>query len=141
MENDTLRNNIRRYATCSIDYFGNSDAYLRAKMRLFENVIGYSIINMDDPASWSVADRSKARIISCRTNSDAAAAWAEILQEKIDGSHIVLHGPWGNMETVLSLVGRHNATNALQAAVIAYELGVSRETIARALASAILALR
>jgi UDP-N-acetylmuramoyl-L-alanyl-D-glutamate--2,6-diaminopimelate ligase len=120
-----------------MDYFGNSDAYLRAKMRLFDNVVGYSIINMDDPASWSVADRSKARIISCRTDSDAASAWVEILQEKIDGSSIVLHGSWGKVESVLPLVGRHNATNALQAAVIAHELGVPAETIARALAVAV----
>jgi len=120
-----------------MDYFGTPDAYLRAKMRLFENVVGYSIINMDDPASWSVADGSTARVISCRTDSDAANAWVEIIKEKIDGSLIVLHGPWGNVETLLPLVGRHNATNALQAAVIAYELGVPSDTIASALSSVI----
>ena len=119
-----------------MDYFGNPDAYLRAKMRLFENVVGYSIINMDDPASWSVADGSTSRVISCRTDSDAANAWVEIVQEKIDGSHIVLHGPWGSAETVLPLVGTHNATNALQAAVIAHELGVPSDTIASALSVA-----
>ena len=119
-----------------MDYFGNSDAYLRAKMRLFENVVGYSIINMDDPASWSVADYATAKVISCRTESDAAAAWVEIIEEKIDGSHIRLHGGWGTIEVVLPMLGRHNATNALQAVVVAHELGVTKTAITDALACA-----
>ncbi|MBC8200817.1 MAG: UDP-N-acetylmuramoyl-L-alanyl-D-glutamate--2,6-diaminopimelate ligase [Planctomycetes bacterium] len=119
-----------------LDYHGSADAYLQAKMRLFDNVSGCAVINMDDPASWSVADHANARVISCRTESDAAAAWVEILEEKLDGSHIRLHGAWGSIEVVFPLLGRHNATNALQAVVVAHELGISNEAIAKALACA-----
>ena len=119
-----------------LDYHGSADAYLQAKMSLFDTVSGCAIINMDDPASWSVADYAKARVISCRTESDAAAAWVEILDEKIDGSHIRLHGAWGCIEVVLPLLGRHNATNALQAVAVVHELGVPKEAIAKALACA-----
>ena len=119
-----------------LDYHGSVDSYLQAKMKLFDSVSGSAVINMDDPASWSVADYATADIISCRTDSDAATAWVELIEEKIDGSHIRLHGEWGTIEVVLPLLGRHNATNALQAVVVAYELGVERDTIAEALASA-----
>ena len=119
-----------------LDYHGSADSYLHAKMKLFDSVSGYAVINMDDPASWSVADYAKAKIISCRTESDAASAWVEIIEEKIDGSHIKLHGDWGTIELVLPLLGRHNATNALQAVVVAHVLGVLNEDISKALACA-----
>lgn len=116
-----------------LDYHGSADSYLQAKMKLFDLVSDTAVINMDDPASWSVADYATARVISCRTESDAATAWVEIVEEHIDGSRIRLHGPWGLIEVVLPLLGRHNATNALQATVVAYELGVSRDVLERAL--------
>lgn len=119
-----------------LDYHGSADAYLQAKMKLFDSVSDYAVINMDDPASWSVADHATAKVISCRTQSDAASAWVEIVEEKIDGSYIRLYGEWGVMELVLPLLGRHNATNALQAVVVAYTLGVSREAIVQGLACA-----
>ena len=90
---------------------------------------------MDDPASWTVADRSKARVVSCRLESDAATAWVEILDEQVTGSEICLHGPWGDAKILLPLFGRHNAINALQAAVCAYELGVQIQDIVSGLAS------
>ena len=119
-----------------LDYHGSADAYLQAKMKLFDSVSDYAVINMDDSASWSVADHATAKVISCRTQSDAASAWVEIVEEKIDGSYIRLYGEWGVMELVLPLLGRHNATNALQAVVVAYTLGVSREAIVQGLACA-----
>ena len=119
-----------------LDYHGSADAYLQAKMRLFDSVSGSAVINMDDPASWSVADYATSKVISCRTESDAAAAWVEIIDEKIDGSHIKLHGAWGTIEAELPLLGRHNATNALQAVVVAHEFGASKDAITKALACA-----
>jgi len=118
-----------------LDYHGSADAYLQAKMNLFDQVERCSVINMDDPASWTVADRSKARVVSCRLESDAATAWVEILDEQVTGSEICLHGPWGDAKILLPLFGRHNAINALQAAVCAYELGVQIQDIVSGLAS------
>lgn len=119
-----------------LDYHGSIDAYLQAKLRLFDGVSGTAVINMDDPAGWTVADHTTANVISCRTESDAATAWVEIIEEKLDCSHIQLHGDWGTIETVLPLLGRHNAINALQATAVAYQLGLSIEVIAKALANA-----
>jgi UDP-N-acetylmuramoyl-L-alanyl-D-glutamate--2,6-diaminopimelate ligase len=119
-----------------LDYHGSADAYLRAKMNLFDQVERCSVINMDDPASWAIADRSKARIVSCRLESDAAAVWVEIIDEQVTGSKLCLHGPWGNAKVNLPLFGRHNAINALQAAVCAYELGVQIQDIVSGLATA-----
>jgi UDP-N-acetylmuramyl-tripeptide synthetase len=112
-----------------LDYHGSADSYLQAKMKLFDSVSGSAVINMDDPVSWTVADYAKVKVIACRTDSDAAAAWVEIVEEKIDGSLIKLHGPWGIIEILLPLIGRHNATNALQATVVAHELGIPKEII------------
>jgi UDP-N-acetylmuramyl-tripeptide synthetase len=120
-----------------LDYHGSADAYLQAKMRLFDLVSETAVINMDDPASWSVADHTFANVISCRTESDAASAWVEILDEKIDGSHVRFHGAWGVIEIMLPLLGQHNAINALQAVVVAHTLGIATESIATALTSAL----
>ena len=68
---------------------------------------------MDDPTSWAVADRSNARVVSCRLESDAASAWVEILSEEVTGSELCLHGPWGDAAVTLPMFGRHNAINAL----------------------------
>ncbi len=119
-----------------LDYHGSVDSYLQAKMKLFDSVKGSAVINMDDPVSWAVADYATAKVISCRTESDAANAWVEIIEQKIDGSHIRLHGKWGIIEVVLPLLGIHNATNALQAAVVACELGVDKDAIEKALSCA-----
>ncbi|MDP6693554.1 MAG: UDP-N-acetylmuramoyl-L-alanyl-D-glutamate--2,6-diaminopimelate ligase [Phycisphaerales bacterium] len=116
-----------------LDYHGSSDAYLRAKMLLFDQVTHCCVINMDDPASWAVADRSKARVVSCRLESAAASAWVEVLEERVTNSKLRLHGPWGNAEVSLPMFGRHNAINALQATVCAYELGVPIADITHAL--------
>ncbi len=116
-----------------LDYHGTPAAYLQAKMRLFDLVQESAIINMDDPASWSIADRCHAKVYSCRTESDAAAGWVEILNETLNGSNIKLHGPWGTIEVLLPLIGRHNATNALQAAFVAHQMGADCEGIRNAL--------
>ena len=55
-----------------LDYHGSADSYLQAKMRLFDLVSETAIINMDDPASWSVADCTSTKVISCRIESDAS---------------------------------------------------------------------
>ena len=120
-----------------LDYHGSPSSYLQAKMRLFDCVSDCSIINMDDPLSWSVADRASSRIVSCRRGSDAATVWVEILKETLSGSQLRLHGPWGNFEARLQLLGKHNAINVLQAAAVAWELGVSAEQLAEAIESAI----
>ena len=117
-----------------LDYHGSADAYLRAKLHLFDQVTNCSVINMDDPTSWAVADRSNARVVSCRLESDAASAWVEILSEKVTGSELCLHGPWGDAAVSLPMFGRHNAINALQAAMCAYELGIPISKIVSGLA-------
>jgi len=120
-----------------LDYHGSADAYLFAKMKLFDLVTDCAIINMDDPASWSVADRTEARVVSCRVESDAAASWVEIIDEELEGSNLLLHGYWGTFDVRLPLVGRHNAINALQAATVAHELGVEMGQIQNALSTAV----
>ncbi len=119
-----------------LDYHGSADAYLQAKMKLFDIVSTSAILYMDDPASWSVADRTTATVISCRLESDAATSWVEILDEQLDGSDVRLHGRWGIIETRIPLLGKHNAVNALQATAVAYELGIPADRIAQVLSTA-----
>ena len=119
-----------------LDYHGSVDSYLQAKMKLFDLVSGCSVINMDDPVSWAVASRANSKVISCRTESDAATAWVEIVEESLQGTSVRLHGEWGTIEACISLIGRHNAINTLQAAVVAYQLGATKEQIETAIGSA-----
>ena len=120
-----------------LDYHGSSLAYLQAKLKLFKNVRRCAVINMDDPASWSVANRCNVPVMSCRIESDSASAWVEVIEETISGLDVILHGDWGEIRTHIPLVGRHNAINALQATVIADQLGASPKAIGAALSTAI----
>ena len=47
-----------------------------------------------------------------------------------------LSGPWGNIQTTLALIGRYNLMNALQAAAICHEFGLTADQIAAGLSAA-----
>ena len=118
------------------DYHGSMDAYLEAKRRLFLMLPedGVGVVNADDPACGRMIDGCKARII--RTSLDPATdaeAHARIVEQDIDGMTLVLSGAWGEIETHVRLIGRHNVSNVLQAACVCHAMGVDADQLAKGL--------
>jgi len=131
-----------------LDYHHDMETYAAAKCRLFA-MLGpdrLAVINADDPASQRMARATRSRILSCTTHAHELATPRDTARDDgcrvqvrsvcLDGTDLVLVGPWGQAEVRTPLVGRHNAMNILEAFAAAHALGVDPARITSALASA-----
>jgi UDP-N-acetylmuramoyl-L-alanyl-D-glutamate--2,6-diaminopimelate ligase len=118
-----------------LDYHETMEAYVAAKARLFANLPaqGFAVLNVDDPASARMAQDCQARIVECSLQSDAVECRAHVRSTSIGCVACDLRGPWGDLDLMLPLTGAHNVANALQAAAVAHEMGLSSEDIAAGL--------
>ncbi|MCH2135868.1 MAG: UDP-N-acetylmuramoyl-L-alanyl-D-glutamate--2,6-diaminopimelate ligase [Phycisphaerales bacterium] len=93
------------------------------------------IINTDDAVGRRLAKRCGGRgdVLTCGRGGDLQV---ERHDASLDGQTLGVHTPWGSAEVHLSLVGEHNAFNALQVAAAASVAGCELEAIASAMASA-----
>ena len=119
------------------DRYKDLDDYGRAKARLFENqdASDFAILNREDPNVWKLAKTVRARVIGfggARCES-GASIWfdepADVMAFDFDDARrgrISFKG--------FRLHGRHNISNAMAASAAALALGVTPETIQRALA-------
>jgi UDP-N-acetylmuramoyl-L-alanyl-D-glutamate--2,6-diaminopimelate ligase len=111
------------------DYHQTFDAYCDSKARILEHVAANGVIglNLDDPGSWSLRERSSSFVsFGCSPAADVAA---QLLEESRTGSRFRLSIHGRSLDCRLGLVGRHNVSNALAAAVAATQLGLSPEAI------------
>lgn len=126
-----------------LDYHKDMDAYLRAKVKLFEKVAEtlqqgdspwpcFGVVNGED----SSAPHFEAVLSGqCHTYGATGAVRAEALELLIDGATFRLVSPWGTGQAHTRLVGRHNVLNALCAVAITGGLGVPFETVLAGLES------
>jgi UDP-N-acetylmuramoyl-L-alanyl-D-glutamate--2,6-diaminopimelate ligase len=114
-----------------LDYHGSMESYFESKARLFEMLPAdaWAVLNADDRMSTQLRTRCKARVLTCGLHAARADCRAKILNRDDRGTDIALTGPWGEMKLVLPLVGGHNVMNAMEAAAVAHQLGVSQEAI------------
>ncbi len=111
------------------DYHQTFDAYRESKARILEHLATDGILglNLDDQGSWSLQDRSRSVVsFGCSPEADVAA---QLLEESRSGSRFRLSIHGRTLDCRLGLVGRHNVSNALAAAVAATQLGLSPEEI------------
>ncbi len=118
-----------------LDYHKSMEEYGAAKQRLFRGLRpgATAVLNRDDPASVVMADGCAAEIVTCSIDDRSATCFAEIHGQAIGGIDATFHGGWGRFRIHLPLPGRHNASNALQAAAAAFALGCDPETLRDAL--------
>lgn len=135
-----------------LDYHGTMDAYLEAKKILFDGLgaENVAIINGDDAASTKIVAHCSASIVRTtigavspggvlhREASAGSQTRASAMIEGMDASGTDVHfvGPFGEMRLHLPLIGRHNVSNALQAACAAFACGVDAQAIASSLRQA-----
>jgi len=121
--------------------FGGLDQVARAKGELPEALPadGVAILNADDPRVLAMAGRTRARVVtfSCSPGSDALVRAADIRLDDLGRPSFTLLTPEGSAPVTLRLHGAHNMPNALAAAALAHELGLSLDGIADGLGAAV----
>lgn len=119
-----------------LDYHKTMQNYFDAKAMLFESLPseGYAILNADDPAAAKMAGRSRGHVIMCSQRDPKADCFAQVGEQTLNAIETTLVGPWGSIEVLLPLIGRHNVCNAMQAAAVCHLLGMNAESLRRGLA-------
>lgn len=121
-----------------IQGFGSLDGVARSKGEIFEALPagGLAVINADDAycSQWQQqAAHCRQRLFSL--TSDKADIYARDIElQGAAGSRFTLHSSVGSVAVELPLAGRHMVANALAAAAVALELGLSLPQIAAAMA-------
>ncbi|PBC64468.1 UDP-N-acetylmuramoyl-tripeptide--D-alanyl-D-alanine ligase [Streptomyces sp. Tue6028] len=129
---------VLNVGTAHIGEFGGREQIAQAKGELVESLPedGAAILNADDPLVRAMASRTKARVILFG-ESDEADVRAENVRLTDSGQPAFsLRTPSGCSDVTMRLYGEHHVSNALAAAAVAHELGMSADEIARALSEA-----
>ena len=129
---------VLNVGTAHIGEFGGREQIAQAKGELVEGLPedGAAILNGDDPLVRAMASRTKAKVILFG-ESDEADVRAENVRLTDSGQpSFRLHTPSGCSDVTMRLYGEHHVSNALAAAAVAHELGMSADEIATALSEA-----
>jgi UDP-N-acetylmuramoyl-tripeptide--D-alanyl-D-alanine ligase len=129
---------VLNVGTAHIGEFGGREQIAQAKGELVESLPedGAAILNADDPLVRAMASRTKAKVILFG-EADEADVRAENVRLTDSGQpSFSLRTPSGASDVTMRLYGEHHVSNALAAAAVAHELGMSAEEIATALSEA-----
>ena len=132
---------VLNVGSAHIGEFGGREQIAQAKGELVEALPpaeegGTAILNADDALVRAMASRTKAKVILFG-ESDEADVRAENVRLTDSGQpSFRLHTPSGASDVTMRLYGEHHVSNALAAAAVAHELGMSADEIATALSEA-----
>lgn len=121
-----------------LDYHGDYDAYLAAKMLLSEQLTGdgaVEAVNADDPAWTALPPRRGVRRVRFGVR-ESAEVHARNVEYGSDGTSMLLVCGSERVPVTLPLLGEFNVSNALGAAAVAWALGVPPVAVAARLAEA-----
>jgi UDP-N-acetylmuramoyl-tripeptide--D-alanyl-D-alanine ligase len=129
---------VLNVGSAHIGEFGGREQIAQAKGELVESLPedGTAVLNADDPYVRAMATRTKAKVVFFG-ESDEADVRAENVRLTDTGQPAFrLHTPSGASDVTMRLYGEHHVSNALAAAAVAHELGMSADEIAVALSEA-----
>jgi len=98
---------------------------------------GVALLNADDPLVARMAEVTEARVVTFGLSSGADMRATGVELDRLSRPRFTLTGPAGSADVALRLSGAHNVTNALAAAALAAELGMSMGAIAAGLSGAV----
>ncbi|KAB1988038.1 UDP-N-acetylmuramoyl-tripeptide--D-alanyl-D-alanine ligase [Streptomyces triticiradicis] len=129
---------VLNVGTAHIGEFGGREQIARAKGELVESLPedGAAILNADDPLVRAMASRTKARVILFGESDEADVRAENVRLTESGQPSFSLRTPSGCSDVTMRLYGEHHVSNALAAAAVAHELGMSADEIARALSEA-----
>jgi UDP-N-acetylmuramoyl-tripeptide--D-alanyl-D-alanine ligase len=119
--------------------FGSQEQIAAAKSELPAALPadGVALLNADDPLVAAMASRTLARVVTFGQSAGADIRAADIELDRLSRPAFTLVTAAGSAAVKLKLPGAHNVSNALAAAGLAAELGLSIEAIADGLSSAV----
>ncbi|NEB74800.1 UDP-N-acetylmuramoyl-tripeptide--D-alanyl-D-alanine ligase [Streptomyces sp. SID14478] len=129
---------VLNVGTAHIGEFGGREQIAEAKGELVEALPaeGTAILNADDPLVRAMASRTKAKVLLFGEAAEAAVRAENVRLTENGQPAFSLRTPSGCSEVTLRLYGEHHVSNALAAAAVAHDLGMSVEEIAVALSEA-----
>ncbi|MFE9601792.1 UDP-N-acetylmuramoyl-tripeptide--D-alanyl-D-alanine ligase [Streptomyces hokutonensis] len=129
---------VLNVGTAHIGEFGGREQIAQAKGELVEALPenGAAILNADDPLVRAMASRTKAKVILFGESGEADVRAENVRLTDSGQPAFSLHTPSGCSEVTMRLYGEHHVSNALAAAAVAHELGMSADEIATALSEA-----
>lgn len=134
--NIALVNNV---ASAHIEGFGSLEGVKRAKGEIYSglNSNGLALVNLDSCGeNWWTSVLADKRVMTFSTqNADADFYADSIILNQDSMASFTLNSPQGSVEVNLAVVGVHNVSNAVAAAAISLEMGVSLDEIAEGLQS------
>jgi UDP-N-acetylmuramoyl-tripeptide--D-alanyl-D-alanine ligase len=127
---------VNSIAAAHLERMGTIEGVAETKGALYQSLPadGVAIINADDErfAGFFTGLAGSRRVLRYALDHRADIG-ADIVEERIDGTHFVLSTPHGDGDVHLPLAGRHNVANALAAAAIASALDVPVDIIVEGL--------
>ncbi|MGW0707755.1 UDP-N-acetylmuramoyl-tripeptide--D-alanyl-D-alanine ligase [Streptomyces sp. NPDC002643] len=132
---------VLNVGTAHIGEFGGREQIAQAKGELVEALPpasegGAAILNADDPLVRAMASRTKAKVLLFGESDEADVRAENVTLTDAGQPMFRLHTPSGASDVTMRLYGEHHVSNALAAAAVAHELGMSAEEIATALSEA-----
>jgi UDP-N-acetylmuramoyl-tripeptide--D-alanyl-D-alanine ligase len=132
---------VLNVGTAHIGEFGGREQIAQAKGELVESLPpasegGTAVLNADDPLVRAMASRTQAKVVLFGESGEADVRAENVRLTDTGQPAFRLHTPSGASDVTMRLYGEHHVSNALAAAAVAHELGMSAEEIATALSEA-----
>ncbi|RMI30243.1 UDP-N-acetylmuramoyl-tripeptide--D-alanyl-D-alanine ligase [Streptomyces triticirhizae] len=132
---------VLNVGTAHLGEFGSRETIALAKGELVEALPpaeegGVAVLNADDPLVRAMSERTRARVLLFGESAEAhvRAENARLTPEGRPAFTLVT--PAGCADVTMRLYGEHHVSNALAAAAVAHEVGMSTPAIAETLAGA-----
>jgi UDP-N-acetylmuramoyl-tripeptide--D-alanyl-D-alanine ligase len=118
-----------------IEHLGSIERIQQAKAELVEGMKpgGTAVLNADDERVLAMRELSKGKTLTYAIENDADVTARDIRFDRFGETVFTLRTPSGEAEVLFPLNGRHNILNALAAAAVGFEFGMSAREIAAAL--------
>ncbi|MEV7355247.1 UDP-N-acetylmuramoyl-tripeptide--D-alanyl-D-alanine ligase [Kitasatospora sp. NPDC091276] len=129
---------VLNVGTAHVGEFGSQEAIAEAKGELVEALPadGAAILNADDRLVRAMAGRTRAKVVLFGESPDAHVRATNVRLDAAGRPSFTLTTPAGSAPVQLRLYGEHHVSNALAAAAVAVELGMSVDDTATALGEA-----
>ncbi|MFE7189673.1 UDP-N-acetylmuramoyl-tripeptide--D-alanyl-D-alanine ligase [Kitasatospora sp. NPDC057541] len=129
---------VLNVGTAHVGEFGSQEAIAEAKGELVEALPadGAAILNADDRLVRAMAARTKAKVVYFGESAQADVRAQDVRLDSTGRPSFTLSTPAGSAPVQLRLYGEHHVSNALAAAAVVMELGMTVDDTAEALSQA-----
>ncbi len=117
-----------------LDYHQTMEHYFEAKKKLFSQVSGMSVINVDDPWGMALKNEVTGSVLGYGINQHEAI-YPRSVTSSLSGIEMVVATPIGDIVVSSQLTGQYNVYNLLAAIGVGVVSGLSREAIAAGIAA------